>query len=112
MGRICIERLDSDQGVQPEISADAEAEILDARDKNQGRTLTNEAVSSETADATGSSTLDVAAEKDTTMRRLGELHRLLNSRKGSLHATYKKNTDANDEAYDSIRNLYRHWTLW
>ena len=30
----------------------------------------------------------------------GELHRLLNSRKGSLHATNKKNTDTNDKACD------------
>ena len=34
------------------------------------------------------------------MRRLGELHRLLNNRKGSLSATYKKNADANDKAHD------------
>ena len=34
------------------------------------------------------------------MRRLGELHRLLNSRKGCLHATYRKNTEANDKASD------------
>ena len=34
------------------------------------------------------------------MRRLGELHRLLNNRKGSLSAAYRENTDANDKAYD------------
>ena len=34
------------------------------------------------------------------MRRLGELHRLLNSRKGSLNATYKKNTNVNDKDND------------
>ena len=33
-------------------------------------------------------------------RRLGELHRLLDSRKGSLNATYRKNAEANDKAYD------------
>ena len=31
---------------------------------------------------------------------MGELHLLLHSRKGSLNATYRKNTDANDKAYD------------
>ena len=31
---------------------------------------------------------------------IGELHRLLKSRKGSFNATYRKNTDANDKAYD------------
>ena len=34
------------------------------------------------------------------MRRMGELHRLLNSRKGSLNATYRKNRDADDKACD------------
>ena len=34
------------------------------------------------------------------MRRLGELYRLLNRRTGSLNATYKKNTNAKDNAYD------------
>ena len=43
---------------------------------------------------------DAATEKDATMRRLEELHRLFNSRKRSLNATYKKNNDAKDKAYD------------
>ena len=43
---------------------------------------------------------DTATEKDAIIRRLGELHRMLNSRKGSLCATYKKNAEANDKAYD------------
>ena len=53
-----------------------------------------------TANTTGNSAGDAATEKDATMRRLREFHRLLNSRKGTLNATYKKNTDANDKAYD------------
>ena len=86
--------------VQPETWADAEGEIVDERDKNQERTPTNDAVSSKTANTTGSSAGHVATEKEAVKRRLGELHRLLNSRKGSLHATYRKNTEANDKAYD------------
>ena len=66
--------------MQPETWA--EVEIVDERDKNQGKVPTNDAVGSETA------------------LRLGELHRLLNSRKGSFNATYKKNTDANDKTCD------------
>ena len=50
------------------------------------------------ADATGSSTGDAATDKEAAKRRLSELHRLLNSRKGSLNATYRKN--AEDKAYD------------
>ena len=46
------------------------------------------------------STLALATEKDTVRSRLGELHRLLNIRKGSLSATNKKNADANNRAYD------------
>ena len=34
------------------------------------------------------------------MRRLSELHRPLNSRKASLDATYRRNAEANDKAYD------------
>ena len=68
--------------------------------KNQGRTATSDATGSKAANATGNSTGDAATEKEATMRRMGELHRLLNSRKGSLHATYRTNTEANDKAYD------------
>ena len=55
---------------------------------------------SKTANTTGNSAGDAAPEKDATMRRIGELHRLSNSRKGSLNATYKKDTEANDKAHD------------
>ena len=68
--------------------------------RNQGKAATNDAVGSTTASTTGNSAADAATEKDATMRRLGELHRLFNSRKGSLNATYKKITDANDKACD------------
>ena len=79
-------------GVQPETRAAAEVEIVDERDKNWGRALTNDVVDSATANTTG--TLWVMLLQDATTRRLGELHRLLNSRKGSLSATYKKNAEA------------------
>ena len=35
-----------------------------------------------------------------TEKKLWELHRLLNNRKGSLSSTYKKNTEANTKDYD------------
>ena len=92
MGRKCIERIDSDQGYNPRHGGEC--------DKNQGEAATNDAVGSTTANTTGNSAGDAATEKDATMRRLGELHRLFNSRRGSLNATNKKNTDANDKAYD------------
>ena len=44
---------------------------------------TSDAVGSKTANTTGNSVGGAAAEKDAILRRLGELHRLLNSRKGS-----------------------------
>ena len=37
--------------------------------------------------------------------RLGELHRLLNNRKGSLSATHRKNAKANDRAYDMNQKI-------
>ena len=36
----------------------------------------------------------------TTEKKLWELQRLLNHRKGSLSSTYKKNAEANTRAYD------------
>ena len=38
--------------------------------------------------------------EEAVQSRLGELHRMLNNRKGSLSATHKKNAEANDRAYD------------
>ena len=46
------------------------------------------------------STMALATEKDTVRSRLGELHRLLDNRKGSLSAKYKMNAEANNKAYD------------
>ena len=69
---------------------------MDEQDRSQGRAATSEATDRKAADATGSSATDEEAVK----RRLSELHPLLNSRKGSLNATQKKNAEANDKAYD------------
>ena len=44
---------------------------LDERNKNQGRTATNDAVGSKTANVAGNSARDADTEKDATMRRLG-----------------------------------------
>ena len=61
------------------------------------------------ANTTGNSTGDTATEKEATMRRLGELHRLLNSRKGSLHATYRKNTYLNQESLRALDALAKEY---
>ena len=90
----------SARGVQKETWADAEVEIVDERYRSQGKAGTTDATDKEAADATGSATGDAATEKEAVKRRLGELRRLLNSRKGSLNATYRKNAEANDKAYD------------
>ena len=41
----------------------------------------------------------------TSLTRLGELHLLLNNRKESVGATYKKNAEANDRAYDMNQKI-------
>ena len=84
----------------PETWADAEVEIVDEQDRNQVRAATTEATDRKAADATGSSAGDAATDEEAVKRRLSELHRLLNSRKESLNATYRKNAEANDKAYD------------
>ena len=45
-------------------------------------------------------TLRETLQRRRTLSGGEELHRLLNSRKGSLSATFKKNAEANDRAYD------------
>ena len=87
-------------GAQPETWADAEVEIVDEQDRSQGRAATIEATDRKAADATGSSTGDAATDKEVAKRRLSELHRLLNSRNGSLNATCRKNAEANDKYVD------------
>ena len=71
----------------------AEVEVVESRDWNHGVGVTQASVACD-------STLALATEKDAERSRLGELHRLLNCRKGSLSATYEKNADANNSAYD------------
>ena len=88
------------RGAPPETSAAADVEIVDERDKSQGMASANNAAGSGADTATLVPVGDAATEKDAITRRRGELHRLLNSRKGSLSATYKKNAEANDKAYD------------
>ena len=76
-------------GVQPETWADAEVEIVDERDKNQRKAVRQQ---------TPLGTLrEMLLQRG--VPRLGEFH-LLNSRKRSINATYKKNTHANDKAHD------------
>ena len=72
----------------------AEVEAVENRDKNNGRAAAHSAT------CTADSPAAAATEKEALRSRLGELHRLLNHRKGSLRATYKKNAEANDRAYD------------
>ena len=45
------------------------------------------------------SAITLGTETDVVRSRLGELHRLLNNRKGSLSATDKKTAEANDKAH-------------
>ena len=73
---------------------------MDEQDKSQSQAATTGATDRKAADATGSSTGDVAVGKEAVKRRLRELHQLLNSRKGSLNATLRKKAEANDKAYD------------
>ena len=68
--------------------------------RSQGQTPTTEATDWKAAEATGNTTGDAATDKEAAKRRLSVHHRLLNSRKGRLNATYRKNAEANDKACD------------
>ena len=78
----------------------ADVEVVDDGDQNQGRAVADNVASSAAAHTTCDSAGATATDMDATRSRLGELHRLLNDRKGSFRATYKKNAEANDRAYD------------
>ena len=70
------------------------------QNRSQGQTSTTEATDRKAAKATGKTTGDAAKDKEAAKRRLSELHRLLNCRKGSLNTTYRRNAEANDKACD------------
>ena len=97
---------DKTKGVQPESWADAESRSW------MSVTNTNDATGRKAANSTRNSTGDACTEKKATMRRLGELHRLLNSRKGSLTRPAGKTQTRMTRLVTSIRNHFRHWTPW
>ena len=81
----------------PEAVVVAEVEAEDNRDKHLGRATADSVT--HTAPAHSASSAAAATEKEAIRTRLGKLHRLLNNRKGSVNATYKKNAEANDRAF-------------
>ena len=97
--------------VQPETWADAEVEVVDERDKNQGRAATNDAVSSKTAIATGNSAGDAATEKE-AMRRLEVSTDCKTVAMGASTLTTWKTQTQMTRPVTSIRNSYRHRTPW
>ena len=97
---------------QPETWTVGEVEIVGEQSRGQGRAST-EATDRKAAGATGSFTGDAATDQEAVKRRLSELHRLLNSRKVSLNATYRKNAKANttstksqQQALDALAKEY------
>ena len=73
-----------------EVLTAAEVEVVESRDRNHGRAVTENAVGVTLASTACDSTLALATEKDTVRSRMERLHRLLNKRKGSLSETCKK----------------------
>ena len=68
----------------------AEVEAVEHRDKKHGRAAADSATHTAPAHSAWDSPAATATEKEAGKSRLGELHRLLNNRKGSLSATYKE----------------------
>ena len=83
-----------------EVVAVAELEVVDNRDKDLGRAAADSATYIAPAHNTWDSPAETDTEKEAFRSRLGELHRLLDNRKESFSATYKKNAEPNDRAYD------------
>ena len=101
-----------DNEAATEVATVAEVEVVDSRDRNHGRAVTDNAVGVMQASTICDSTMTLATEKDAVRSRLGERHRLLNNRKGSLRATYHENAEANDRACDINQKTIQAWTLW
>ena len=78
----------------------AEVEVVEDRDRNHGRVAADSATHTAPAHSAWDSAAATATEKEAFRSRLGQLHRLVNNRKGSLNATNDKNAEANDRAYD------------
>ena len=70
-----------------EVATGAEVEVVEGRDEKHGRAVTDNAVGVTQASTTCDSTMALATEKHAVRSRLGELHRLLNNRKGGLSAS-------------------------
>ena len=81
-------------------AAAADIEIVDERDSNPRIAHANNAAGSGPDTATLVFVGDAATEKDAIPRRLGEHHRRVNNRNKSLNGSCRKNTDANEKAYD------------
>ena len=86
----------------------AEEEIVESRDRNPG-VCRHGKCSGNRAGIQGDTAVAIATEKDTVQSRLGEHYRLLNSRNGSLSATYQKNADANTRADDLNQKVMQAW---
>ena len=94
-----------------EIATVTEVEVVESRDRNHGRAVTDNVVGVQQASTTCDATMAPATEKDAVRSRLGELHRLLNNRTGSLSANHKKNAEANNRASDmNQKKQYKLWT--
>ena len=75
------------EGVSEAVAV-AEVEAGEYRDKKHGRAAADSATHTAPAHSAWDSPAATTTEKDATRSRLGELHRLLNNRKGSLSATF------------------------
>ena len=90
-----------------EAVAVAEVEALENREKNHGRAAADSTTYTRPHTPPGILQRQRLRRKEAIRSRLGELRRLLNNRKGSLSATYKKTAEANDRAYDMNQRTIR-----
>ena len=92
--------LTKENEVVSEALAEAEVDAVENRDKDHGRAAADSVTYTAPAHSAWDTPAATATEKGAIRSRLGELHRLLNNRQGSLDAPYKKKAEANDRAYD------------
>ena len=103
---------DSAKDNEAEAEVDVEIEVTEGRDKSQGCDGMGDVEGVAQVPKASDSAFADATDVDTIRSKLWELQRLLNNLKGSLSATYKKNTETNTKAYDLNQKTMLPCSLW
>ena len=102
-----------DEGKSHDSAKDNKGEATERRDKSQGCDGTEDVEGVAQASKASDSAPADATDAETIRSKLWELQRLLNNRKGSPSATYKKHAEASTRAVDlNLKTMQALDTFW